>query len=389
MYPAQGSPFKGHQRTHSRSAATTTPFHVFDRPESTRFASPAPELSFVTTSTAESSTRSARGSGSESGSAIGTGEGVVIRQASQYAPSPVDGVPATDKSGIWDDVGRNRQRSGTRNSLSASASGSASGSGASTPGYGLAPVLGTGSASSSSTHLSRPHYSPLTMQRPSLTLRTSSYGHASSADEFAGSPLSREISQLRIGPEGVQGRARSGTVSSRTSLSSTGRPTEDVAPQSDTSRRNSLHRSVLDRNSLQQLELGAGCISRSTTALTADKWLESSDYDSDLEGVVSRNRTTGIQTPTTEWNHRYYGETSFQSETELEGNAVGLVEDGRSRIIDAERMTSWGGVTRVTERLRNESEGQFDGGIIEEFDGESMEMAASIANVRQAQRISC
>ena len=158
------------------------------------------------------------------------------------------------------------------------------------------------------------------------------------------------------------------------------RPVEDVASQSDASRRNSLHRSVLDRNSIQQFELGAGCISRSTTALTADKWLESSDYDSDLDGVLSRNRAVGNQTPATEWNHRYYGETSFQSETELEGNAVGLVEDGKSRIIDAERMTSWGGVTRVTERLRNESEGQFDGGIIEEFDGELMKMAANIVN---------
>ena len=199
----------------------------------------------------------------------------MIRQASDYTPSPVDVIPA-DKSGIWDEVGRNRQRSGNRTSLSASGSGSgsASGSGASTPGYGLAPALPTGTVSSSATHLSRAHYSPLAMQRPSLTLRTSSYGHPSSTDDFANSPLSREISQLRIGSEGVQGRARSGTVSSRTSLSSMARPVEDVASQSDASRRNSLHRSVLDRNSIQQFELGAGCISRSTTALTADKWLE-------------------------------------------------------------------------------------------------------------------
>lgn len=117
--------------------------------------------------------------------------------------------------------------------------------------------------------------------------------------------------------------------------------------------------------------------------MTADKWLESSDYDSDLDGVAPRTskRTQGrYQTPATEWNHRYYGETSFQSETELEGHAVGLVEDGKSRIIDAERMASWGGVTRVTERLSNEGEGQFDGGVIEEFDGKYYGMIASIAD---------
>lgn len=382
MYSAHGSPFKEHEGTRHRSTATTTPFHVFDPPESTRFASPAPELSFVTTSTAESSTRSARGS--VTGSMMGPGEGVMIRESSEHVPSPVDGIGAGEKAGMWDDVGRNRQRSVGRTNTSGSGSASGSGSGASTPGYVLAPaVLGTGSASSSSTHLSRPHYSPLAMQRPSLTLRTSSYGQPPSSEDFAGSPLSREISQLRIGPEAVQGRARSGTVSSRTSLSSmASRPTDDIQ-QSDTSRRNSLHRSVLDRNSSQQLEMGAGFLSRSTTAQTADKWLESSDYDSDVDGIPRPSkRTQGRYQPTpTEWNHRYYGETSFQSETELEGHAVGLVEDGRSRIIDAERMASWGGVTRVTERLRNEAEGQFDGGVIEEFDGKFCGTISSIAKV--------
>lgn len=225
--------------------------------------------------------------------------------------------------------------------------------------------------------------------RPPLTLRTSSFSKPSSSED-ALSPLSRQVSQLRTGgiAELGLGRPRSGTVSSVTSNSSA--CSRDPLPLGqDTSRRSSLHRSVLDRNSHQQGygEVGGvGGISRSATVTLGDRWGgDYSDFESDGEGLrvgsSSGGRKRGTYHPVaaggTEWSHRYYvGETSFQSSSDVDGDvdeaeAVGLVEDGKSRMIDASRVASWGGVTRVTERLRNESVGVFDGGVIDEFDGES------------------
>ncbi|KAJ9117600.1 hypothetical protein QFC22_004450 [Naganishia vaughanmartiniae] len=414
MYSSQSSPFNSADGVNNPILATATPthqqsFNVFDLPDPARF--DEPELSFITTSTAESTRTGSNSGGSarNSGYIYGnTGQdGVRIRPggggggSSAGGPSPID-MSNDDKEATlaWEALGRNRQRSES-DRVHQSRSTSRGSSGASTPSgsHGMAPVpvVGVGISGSSSPRETTGIY-PSTItaasSRPPLTLRTSSYSKPSSSEDFS-SPVTRQISQLRTSDPS---RPRSSTLSSITSNSSgsSSRPEHDAntAAQSDTSRRNSLHRSVLDRNSQQQFAELNTFIPRSATTQTVnpDKWLES-DYETDADNVLSpstgfsiasalasassstsrvnkrSNSSTRYNHPGTDWNRRYYGDSSFQSETEMEGHAVALVDDGKSRIIDAGRIKGWGGVTRLTERLENESRGQFDGGVIEEFDG--------------------
>jgi len=66
--------------------------------------------------------------------------------------------------------------------------------------------------------------------------------------------------------------------------------------------------------------------------------------------------------------HQYHGgESSFVSDAEP--NAVALVEDGRSLIVDVERIARWGGIESLRRRLESETNGDIDGGVIEEFTG--------------------
>ncbi|KAJ9098259.1 hypothetical protein QFC21_004588 [Naganishia friedmannii] len=416
MYSAQSSPFNPADGVNNPSilaAATPThqqPFNIFDSPTPARFGEP--ELSFVTTSTAESTRTGSNSGGSARNSDYIYGnvaglvgqDGVRIRPggggggSSAGGPSPVDMLNDDKEATLaWEALGRNRQRSESEK-VRPSVSVSRGGSGTSTPSGSHelppAPTMGISRSGSSSPRETTGRYpSTVTTSRPPLTLRTSSYNKPSSSEDVS-SPLSRQVSQLRTTDPS---RPRSGTLSSITSNSSasSSRPEYEAnAAQSDTSRRNSLHRSVLDRNSQQQFAELNALIPRSATTQTVDpdKWLES-DYETDAENALSpttgfsmasalaaassstsrankrSNSSTRYNYPGTDWNQRYYGETSFQSETEMEGNAVGLVDDGKSRVIDADRVKSWGGVTRLTERLENESRGQFDGGVIEEFDG--------------------
>lgn len=61
---------------------------------------------------------------------------------------------------------------------------------------------------------------------------------------------------------------------------------------------------------------------------------------------------------------------SFFAEEEKQGQALELIDEGKSKIIDAQRVARWGGAECLLERLKHERDGQFDGGVIEDLTGE-------------------
>lgn len=46
------------------------------------------------------------------------------------------------------------------------------------------------------------------------------------------------------------------------------------------------------------------------------------------------------------------------------------MKEGRSLTVDLERIARWGGVESLKSRLESETNGEVDGGVIEEFSGE-------------------
>ncbi len=350
-------------------SGTRPPFTLYDLPDPSTFKEPG--LSFMTTSTAES----ANGRHSDyladyaEDAANQPGGPVRIRQAS-------GGTPVESESDILEGyqdltLGRSgnvlaRRATGGESSRARMAAEKANI-------RGLAPApyatLNTAPAPTSPPTVSTP-----LSARPSLPTQGSyqqsiAERHLQRSRRDISGPLVSTDSTSPRSPDMAAGhRMRSDTVS--TTASSTSLVSISAASDADRSQPGiprSHSQDVYQRDSHRH-----------------HSWLDRDPACSEQSyGRASTPSVSGSQPPSRSNSLRYSRKQAHRMDvyngyqtvdesfaSDAEANAVMLVEDGRSSVVDMERIARWGGVDSLKKRLESEIGGDIDGGVIEDFTGE-------------------
>lgn len=82
------------------------------------------------------------------------------------------------------------------------------------------------------------------------------------------------------------------------------------------------------------------------------------------------SRSTSVSS----FSQRSHGPDSPMVGERFQSQALDLIDEGRSKTIDATRVARWGGPVQLVSRLENEIAGHFDGGVIEDLRGENREI---------------
>ncbi len=399
--PSESSPIDSEDRTHESPTTHRPAFSLYDLPDPSTFKEPG--LSFMTTSTAESASG---GSGRNSdylrdfGDDNATG---LTHQANQIRiRQPSEGTPVESESDIlegYQDLTLGRGSGFTRrgmaldgNHIRARATkerGQVSGYVPFTyPPLHMAPApaapsssvsapptasplhwSATGQLDQSRAHMQRSLAPGVGMGMASLTCigLADSRGEHDNSPSTVQSPLSGSSTHMSFGLPAAVLRTRSDTVSSHATSSSyvsNTSPSETDSPQPTLPR--SLSQDVYEGSPRQPSWLDRD------PAYSENSHERASTSSYPNSQSVSRTNSSSFRHSHSRREHRYHqyhgAESSFASD--LEANAVALVEDGRSLTVDMERIARWGGMESLKRRLKSEINGEVDGGVIEEFAGE-------------------